>query len=106
MEGEKEGLSMKAMEKQQKKRRLAYLQQELKETKETLSDLRKELNHEEQRGYILKLIHAGMVIEEAGLLDSYDPDELYFWLKENQDKLTKKATPSRYGGYEEGRKEV
>lgn len=76
------------------------MQQELAVTKKELVQVEKELDHEKLRLHLRELMQAGQVVEEAGILDSYNPDRLYFLLKENREYLTKNSPASRYGDFD------
>ena len=77
----------KPVKRLENKKRLSELEQEIKKTKAEMDALGKKISQAKKQERIYKLIKAGEVIEEAGLLDVYDPNDLYTLLVLNRDKL-------------------
>lgn len=71
------------------KKRLTELNQEIKKTKAAMDDIGKKISQAKQKERFIKLIKAGEVIEEAGLLDNYNAEDLYTLLVLNRERLTK-----------------
>lgn len=68
--------------------RLRSLQAEIKRTQKEMYEVFKEMEQEKKRLHIAKLLAAGRIIEEAGILDTYNENELYLLLVMNKQYLT------------------
>ena len=71
------------------KKRLTELNQEIKKTKAAMDDIGKKISQAKQKERFIKLIKAGEVIEEAGLLDNDNAEDLYTLRVLNRERLTK-----------------
>ena len=70
------------------KKRLTELNQEIKKTKAAMDDIGKKISQAKQKERFIKLIKAGEVIEEAGLLDNDNAEDLYTLRVLNRERLT------------------
>lgn len=71
------------------RRRLASLKQELKVTENQLFRTEKDLERVQSKVRLEKLIRVGLIVEQAGLLDTYSEYDLYLLLIQNRDYLQK-----------------
>lgn len=73
------------------KDKLKAIDEEMKKTKAEMDAMGAAIRKHRKREYYLKLVQAGKIIEEAGLLDSYDPDDLFALLVLNRNRLVRKV---------------
>lgn len=74
----------------EKRLRLAKIRDELHAAENTVKNLEYNIAAIKKQKRRQKLIQAGKIIEDAGLLYQYDPDELYFLLIQHKRELIKK----------------
>lgn len=74
------------------RRRLASLKQELKITENQLFRTEKDLERVQSKVRLEKLIRVGLIVEQAGLLDTYSEYGLYLLLIQNRDYLQKTSS--------------
>lgn len=72
-----------------KMRKLEEMESELITARKQCESVKKGLRKLEEEERKMKLIEAGKVIEEAGLLDSYDEEELFFLLRQHRHEICK-----------------
>lgn len=77
---------------QEDKRRLASLKQEIKITENQLFRTEKDLERVQSKVRLEKLIRVGLIVEQAGLLDTYSEYDLYLLLIQNRDYLEKTSS--------------
>lgn len=77
---------------QEDKRRLASLKQEIKITENQLFRTEKDLERVQSKVRLEKLIRVGLIVEQAGLLDTYSEYDLYLLLIQNRDYLQKTSS--------------
>ncbi|WP_303163079.1 hypothetical protein [Mitsuokella multacida] len=77
---------------QENKRRLASLKQEIKITENQLFRTEKDLERVQSKVRLEKLIRVGLIVEQAGLLDTYSEYDLYLLLIQNRDYLQKTSS--------------
>ncbi|MGN0950124.1 MAG: hypothetical protein ACI4OH_05205 [Mitsuokella sp.] len=77
--------------KQNTREKIRELKQEIKATEDQLYITQRNLEKAKGRARINKLIRVGLIVEQAGLLDSYSEYDLYLLLVQNRDYLTKKT---------------
>lgn len=70
--------------------RLAKIQDDLVAAENAVSHLEYDITATKKKRRQAKLLEAGKIIEDAGLLDQYDPDELYLLLVQHKNELLKK----------------
>lgn len=80
--------------------RLRVLQAEIKKTRKAMQEISKDMEREKKRIHISKILAAGRVIEEAGILDDYIESELYFLLVMNKDYLTNHKPTNDSGNFD------
>lgn len=81
--------------KRQKEARLAQLRLEMERTKKEMDEIASDMDREKKRNHIKKLLDAGRIVEEAGLLNDYNANDLYLLLVMNRDYLVKnKQSPT------------
>ena len=77
---------------QEDKRRLASLKQEVKITENQLFRTEKDLERVQSKVRLEKLIRVGLIVEQAGLLDTYSEYDLYLLLIQNRDYLQRTSS--------------
>lgn len=77
---------------QEDKRRLVSLKQEIKITENQLFRTEKDLERVQSKVRLEKLIRVGLIVEQAGLLDTYSEYDLYLLLIQNRDYLQKTSS--------------
>ena len=77
---------------QEDKRRLASLKQEIKITENQLFRTEKDLERVQSKVRLEKLIRVGLIVEQAGLLDTYSEYDLYLLLIQNRDYLQRTSS--------------
>ena len=77
---------------QEDKRRLASLKQEIKITENQLFRTEKDLERVQSKVRLEKLILVGLIVEQAGLLDTYSEYDLYLLLIQNRDYLQRTSS--------------
>lgn len=77
---------------------LKRLQTELAKSKREMNRLGKAIARETRQEHMKKLIEAGKVIEEAGLLDTYNRQDLYLLLVMNRAFISNTTKESRTAG--------
>ncbi|MBF1714817.1 MAG: hypothetical protein HXO85_04240, partial [Selenomonas sp.] len=60
-----------------KQQKLARLKRQLVETKEQMDAVSADMDAERKRVRFWKLLRVGLIAEEAGILDSYNENDLY-----------------------------
>lgn len=70
-----------------KQQKLARLKRQLIETKEQMNAVSADMDAERKRVRFGKLLHVGLIAEEAGILDSYNANDLYLLLVMNRTYL-------------------
>ncbi|WP_303814075.1 hypothetical protein [Selenomonas ruminantium] len=76
--------------------KLKQIQSAIAKTRREMYKVSSEMAREEKRIHVSKLINAGRVLEDAGVLEGYDENNLYLLLVMNKDYLlhTHDTTPS------------
>lgn len=74
-----------------KKLELDALKGELVKTKQRISLASYDLHRRRKEEHYYKLLRAGRIFEDAGILDEYDPGEVYALLIAQRDSLTRKT---------------
>lgn len=85
---------MQRESKLQIRKRKQELENEIKQTKKTMDSISSVMDKLHKGEHTQKLIRAGKVIEEAGLLDMYDHHNLYLLLKYNSEFICVGFNPS------------
>ena len=70
-----------------KQQKLARLKRQLVETKEQMDAVSADMDAERKRVRFGKLLRVGLIAEEAGILDSYNENDLYLLLVMNREYL-------------------
>lgn len=78
-------MKMQLETKLQIKKRRQELENEIKLTKKTMDAVANVMDKLKKSEHNQKLIQAGKIVEEAGIIDTYDPHNLYLILKYNSD---------------------
>lgn len=78
---------------------VAQLEQKLLETKKRMTATKRELDRVademsrlKKREHIAKLLKVGRIVEDAGILDTYNPNDLYLYLIMNRDLICHKRS--------------
>lgn len=74
----------------EKRLRLAKVQDELRAAENVVKNIEYDIAATKKQQRRQKLIQAGKIIEDAGLLSRYDPAELYLLLIQHKEELLKK----------------
>ena len=85
---------------QSQERAKACLQQQLLIQEQKLRDAEQHFVDARQKDRIKKLIRAGKVIEDAGLLDDYNENDLYLLLVMNRNILRKSHSVPEQGRFD------
>ena len=73
----------------EKRLRLAKVQDELRAAENVVKNIEYDIAATKKQQRRKKLIQAGKIIEDAGLLNRYDPAELYLLLIQHKEELLK-----------------
>ena len=91
---------MSDLKTQAQERAAARLQEQISIQKKKLEDAERDFVNARQKDRIKKLIRAGKVIEDAGLLDDYNENDLYLLLVMNRNILRKSQTVPEKGRFD------
>ncbi|WP_311642842.1 hypothetical protein [Selenomonas noxia] len=79
--------------------RLARLKRQLVETKKQMDAVSADMDKERKRIRYEKLLRVGLIAEEAGILDSYNENDLYLLLVMNREYLCQHGKAAASGGF-------
>ncbi len=79
---------------------LEKLQLELAKSKREMNRLGKAIARETRQAHLQKLIEAGKVVEEAGLLDDYNRQDLYLLLVMNRAFVSNATKENKAGKFD------
>lgn len=85
------------MESNQQK--LARLKRQLVETKKQMDAVAADMDKERKRIRYEKLLRVGLIAEEAGILDSYNENDLYLLFVMNREYLCQHGKVAASGGF-------
>lgn len=79
---------------------LKQIKAELAKTRREMQIVSKDMEREKKRLHISKLINAGRVVEDAGVLDGYNENSLYLLLVMNKEYLLSKDELNSSGKFD------
>ena len=79
--------------------RLARLKRQLVETKKQMDAVSADMDKERKRIRYEKLLRVGLIAEEAGILDSYNENDLYLLFVMNREYLCQHGKTATSGGF-------
>ena len=79
--------------------RLARLKRQLVETKKQMDAVSADMDKERKRIRYEKLFRVGLIAEEAGILDSYNENDLYLLFVMNREYLCQHGKAAASGGF-------
>ena len=82
-----------------KQQKLARLKRQLVETKEQMDVVSADMDAERKRIRFGKLLRVGLIAEEAGILDSYNENDLYLLFVMNREYLCQHGEVGTSGAF-------
>lgn len=82
-----------------KQQKLARLKRQLVEIKEQMDAVSADMDAERKRVRFGKLLRVGLIAEEAGILDSYNENDLYLLLVMNREYLCQHGEVGTSGAF-------
>ena len=79
--------------------RLARLKRQLVETKKQMDAVSADMDKERKRIRYEKFLRVGLIAEEAGILDSYNENDLYLLFVMNREYLCQHGKAAASGGF-------
>ena len=79
--------------------RLARLKRQLVETKKQMDAVSADMDKERKRIRYEKRLRVGLIAEEAGILDSYNENDLYLLFVMNREYLCQHGKAAASGGF-------
>lgn len=83
-----------------KEAELRRLKRQLEFQEKKLRESENDLKRVKQKDRIRQLLEAGKIVEDAGLLDDYDPHDLYLLLVMNRNIIRKSGSTPDHGRFD------